>query len=125
MSKPGMSMRTTVNIVGADEIVARLNKIETESRKAVRSQVRKSANAIRKNARDRVAVKSGALQKTITAKYSKDQLAAEIGPRSWRAHFIEFGTVHARAKPFMTPSWEEERPRFMDGIKSAVKGALK
>lgn len=124
MSKPGGSMRLKVEIVGMDEVIAKLNKMDVESRVAVRKQVRKSANAIRKGARDRVPVDTGRLQKSIRARYSKDGLTAEIAPRMWHAHFIEFGTVNQPATPYMGPAWEQERPNFVAGIKKGIKDSI-
>lgn len=125
MARPGSSIRMSVNIVGMNEVIGRLNKLDVASRVAVRSEVTKSANRIRKAARQRVPINTKKLQQSIRARYSTDKLSAEIGPTIFYAHFVEFGTVDTPAKPFMHPSWEEERPKYMDAIKKAMRGAMR
>lgn len=46
----------------------------------------------------------------------------EIGPtiRAWYAHFVEFGTVHSAAKPFMRPAWESGKTRAAESIKGLL-----
>jgi HK97 gp10 family phage protein len=126
MARPGGSIKLKVNIVGMDEVIGKLNKFDVEARKAVRTQVRKSANAIRKGAQQRVPVDSGRLKKSIRARYSSDGFSAEIAPGlKWRAHFIEFGTLKMAAHPYMMPAWEQERPNYIAGVKQAIRGAVK
>lgn len=119
------SIRLKMDIVGMDEVIGKLNKLDVEARKGVRAQVRKSANAIRKGAQSRVPVDSGKLKRSIRARYSADGFTAEIAPGlKWRAHFIEFGTVDRPATPYMTPAWEAEKQNYIAGIKKAIKDSI-
>ena len=47
----------------------------------------------------------------------------EIGPtlEAWYAHFVEFGTVHSRAKPFMRPAWETGKSQAAESIRELLK----
>lgn len=110
-----------------NELVGRLNKLNQMAAVRVSEQVVKSAGKIRKSGKARVAVDSGALKKTIKAKYSKDKLSASIGPQgkgAWKAHFTEWGTVDHAAQPFMTPAWEENKNDYIEGMKKALNKAV-
>jgi HK97 gp10 family phage protein len=133
-----MSMRLKVDIVGVEEALARVSKFDVETRIAVRKQVRRSANRLRKNMQGRVPVKSGNLKKSIRAKYDSDQLGANVGPTrpgGSHAHLVEFGhrlvtkdgrsIGHVPAHPFITPAAEEERPKYISEMKQAIRGAVK
>lgn len=119
------SIRLKMDIVGMDEVIGKLNKLDVGARVSVRNQVRKSANAIRKGAQMRVPVDSGKLKKSIRSSFSSDGFTAEIAPRlRYRAHFVEFGTVDQPAQPYMTPAWEAERQNYINGIKKAIKDSI-
>ena len=132
-----MSIKMKVDIVGVEEALARISKFDVETRVAVRKQVRRSANRLRKNMQGRVPVRSGNLKKSIRAKYDSDQLGADVGPTrpgGSHAHLVEFGhrlvingqsKGHVPAKPFITPAAEEERPKYVDEMKQAIRGAVK
>jgi len=40
------------------------------------------------------------------------------------AHFVEFGTVKASAKPFMRPAWEQGKLKALESIKSVLKDEI-
>jgi HK97 gp10 family phage protein len=113
-----------MRLVGLEATERRLNRFSTEAVKGVRAQVKASAQAIRKGARQRVPKESGALAKSIRVRYSRDQLSAEIGVRKWYAHFIEFGTVEHHAVPFLFPAWEGARADYLSGIRHALSEAM-
>jgi len=116
-----------IDIKGMDELIGKVNRLNKLAEVRVADQVRKSANKIRKAAKVRVPVETGALKKSIRAKYSKDKLSAVIGPQGkvgWRAHFVEFGTTETQAQPYMVPAWEENRSDYIDGIKKALNQAV-
>ncbi|CRF29036.1 phage protein%2C HK97 gp10 family [Mycobacterium tuberculosis] len=46
-------------------------------------------------------------------------------PKGSHAHLLEFGTVKMSARPFITPSAEDQRPKYLDDVRKAVKGAIK
>lgn len=120
-------MQIKVDIVGVDELIGKLNKMNQMMSVRVEEQVTKSGGKIRKSGKARVAVLSGDLKKSIRMKRSKDRLSATIGPQgkgAWKAHFIEWGTVDQPAQPFMTPAWEEEKNDYIKGMKKAIGKAV-
>lgn len=51
---------------------------------------------------------------------------AEIGPttEAFYAHFVEFGTAHSVAKPFMRPAWEGNKATAVQVIQAALKAEI-
>ena len=61
-------------------------------------------------------IDTGATMNSINAKES-GEMVWRIGPTTEYAPFLEFGTVHMRARPFMIPALEGESPRFTEAIR--------
>lgn len=80
--------------------------------------LRAMAKPIVQTARILVPVDTGILKKSITTKLGRvsgGQRTMAIGFKkgppggaSWRAHFVEFGTAHSPAQPFMRPALDEQ-----------------
>lgn len=80
--------------------------------------LRAMAKPIVQRARELVPVDTGILKKSITTKMGRvkgGQRTIEIGFKkgrpggaSWRAHFVEYGTAHSPAQPFMRPALDEQ-----------------
>ncbi|CAM3876616.1 HK97-gp10 family putative phage morphogenesis protein [Cohnella lubricantis] len=120
-------VKVDVKITGAEDVLAAFDRFDKASRVNLRSAVRKNANALRKAIQTRAPVDSGNLRDSIAAKYDKDGLGADVGPtrpQGSHAHLLEFGTVKMAAQPFITPSAEEQRDKYLDDVRSAVKGAI-
>jgi HK97 gp10 family phage protein len=49
-------------------------------------------------------------------------LAWRIGPTTDYAPFIEFGTERMRARPFMVPASEQEKPRLLKAVNQIFQG---
>ena len=85
-----------------------------------------AARHIEQDAKDRLrnwpAVATGAtLNSTQSRKADRQGLAWRVGPTTDYAPFIEFGTVYMRARPFMIPSAEREKPRVEKAITELLK----
>ena len=51
----------------------------------------------------------------------REGLAWRIGPTTDYAPFVEFGTVKMRARPFMVPASEQEKPRLIRALSQVFK----
>ena len=58
---------------------------------------------------------------TQSRKQDTEGLVWRVGPTTEYAPFIEFGTVYMRARPFMVPSAEREKPRVEKAITELFK----
>jgi HK97 gp10 family phage protein len=120
--------KVNIKIEGAEDVLRAFDRFDKASRENLRSAVKKNANALRKAIQNRAPVDTGNLRDSIAAKYDKDGLGADVGPtrpKGSHAHLLEFGTVKMAARPFITPSAEEQRPKYLDDVRKAVKGAIK
>ena len=50
-----------------------------------------------------------------------DNMEWQIGPSTEYSPFIEFGTRYMRARPFMVPALEDERPRLIEALTQLMK----
>jgi len=117
-----------IDVDGIDDVLREFDRFDRESRENLRKAVRRNANALRKAIRGRAPVDTGNLRNSIRAKYEKDGFGADVGPtrpKGSHAHLLEFGTVKMAAKPFITPAAEEQRNKYMNDIKNAIRGAIK
>jgi HK97 gp10 family phage protein len=81
------------------------------------------SNAITGN----VPVLTGALKASITKSEVKDGKIL-VGPSqqgpSYRAHFVEFGTSKMSAKPFMRPTFEQEKSKLESIMADEIRRGL-
>lgn len=52
----------------------------------------------------------------------REGLAWRIGPTTDYAPFVEFGTSRMRARPFMVPASEQEKPRLLKALGQVFQG---
>jgi HK97 gp10 family phage protein len=76
------------------------------------------ARNVEKRAKDVVPVDTGATKNSIYV--DLDGLSARVGPTTEYSPFLEFGTVHMSARPFMIPSLEAERPNLQKGVNQII-----
>ena len=86
-----------------------------------------AARNIEKDAKQRMhdwpAVDTGATVNSIAPRPAdREGLAWRIGPTTDYAPFIEFGTVRMRARPFMVPAAEQEKPRLEKALGQVFQG---
>lgn len=111
-----------LDVRGIKETIAKIDLTNTKVRKAVQEQVGKSALNIQLEAKKRCPVRTGALRNSITVDFY-GVMSAQIGPHMPYAPYVEFGTRKMPAKPYLFPAFEEERPKFEQGLADAIKGA--
>jgi len=58
---------------------------------------------------------------TQSRRQDREGLTWRIGPTTDYAPFIEFGTWKMRARPFLVPSAEREKPRFEKAVRELFK----
>lgn len=111
-----------IDVRGTKETLAQIDLRNKKVRKAVQEQVGKSALNIQREAKKRCPVDTGALRNSITVDFY-GEMSAQIGPHMPYAPYVEFGTRKMPAKPYLFPAFEEERPKFEQGLAEAIKGA--
>ncbi|HHB1033555.1 TPA: HK97-gp10 family putative phage morphogenesis protein [Vibrio cholerae] len=111
-------MRIQVD-VDVQKALNRIARYGGQAEKGVRKAVLQSTMSIETNAKKRAPVDTGKLRGSI--KGTAKGLEGEVTATAEHAPFVEFGTRRMGAQPYMGPAAEQERPRF----EQAVRGALK
>jgi HK97 gp10 family phage protein len=91
---------------------SRLPEIVLELRPRMSAVVKEGAETVAESAKARVPVDTGALQKSIKARRSR-QLEYTVGVGEFYGFFVEFGTVKHAAQPFLVPALEEHRDEIV------------
>jgi len=131
------------------EIQQTLSKIKTYdvmTAARIEQSIDHSTKAIATGAKNRVPVRTGKLKKNISSRFDHRTITGYVSAKTPYAHLVEFGAkaasvkpvkkkallfkggysakanVPARtAKPYMRPSFEEEKPNLIRNVKEAVK----
>lgn len=113
-----------VDVEGVEEVLGKIDLTNAKMRKAIKELVGKTALNIQLGAKRRCPVRTGALRNSITVDFY-GTMSAEIGPHMPYAPYVEFGTRKMAAQPFLFPAFEEEKPKFEEGLKKAIEEAAK
>ena len=85
------------------------------------AEVAKAAHDIEAAAKAKVPVRTATLQRSIHTVVSAGGLTATVGPSVAYSAFVEFGTRHMAARPYMRPAAEAVYPRFTDAMKALTR----
>jgi len=117
-----------VTVTGQDRLAQRLAKLEQDVTKAAAGALKEGAEAVAEAARDRVRAQtdgSGELEDSIRVVPSVDGLSVRVEATAPHASYVEYGTVDQPAQPFLTPAVEENRQAVIDGVRQAVRDAVR
>lgn len=110
-----------VRVLGEQSLARKLAAIGPALDAAMKREVKVAAVNIQNGARRRVPVKTGRLRNSITHEIAEDGLNAAIGSNAQYAPYVEFGTRRMRARPYLFPAFEEERPQYMARLRRALQ----
>ena len=85
------------------------------------AEVAKAAHDIEAAAKAKVPVRTATLQRSIHTVISAGGLTATVGPSVDYGAYVEFGTRHMGARPYMRPAAEAVYPRFTDAMKALTR----
>lgn len=80
------------------------------------------AYAIEAAGKEKAPVRTGTLRRSIHTVFSSGGASAVIGPSVLYGFWVEFGSRHRAARPFMRPAAELILPKFVDAMKRLVAG---
>ncbi len=97
-----------------------LTKRMRAGERMARTAVQNTAKDIVKGAQQRVPVDTGHLKASIS--YERlDEHAALVMVKAHYGHFVEYGTRHMGAQPFLTPAAEGQRKPFEQRLRKAYE----
>lgn len=115
-----MAVEVNIEIYG-EEVLQALQHLDEAMLRQVQERLEHWAMEVREYARSLAPVRTGYLRSTIYATV-KDWVA-EIGAEASYAMFVEFGTRHMKARPYLYPAIQEHLPRLEAVIVEALEHA--
>lgn len=82
--------------------------------------VAKTAHDLEAQAKDRAPVKTGNLKNSIQA-HPRTELEWEVAVGAEYGRYVEYGTVHMGAQPYLTPAVDAVRPGFLTAVERVVQ----
>ena len=116
-----MSIEITCNTEGFEEFKQSMQQFDSELQNQVHEQLALWAADVENFARQLVPVKTGRLRGSIFTRVQ--EWVANIGAEAPYAMFIEFGTRHVQARPYLYPALDEALPRLEAAIDEAITAA--
>ena len=114
-----MRLDVTVHV---DDAV--LKALPEKARRRLEDVLLLAGHNVERRAKGKVPVKTGATRSSIHVDNRKlKELEVSIGPSTFYAPYLEFGTRYMAARPFMVPSLEEERLPFTRAAEQVLKEA--
>ena len=110
----------SAKLSGMERLVAQLNAYRTQAAAKIDEALALSAEQIADDAKALAPVASGATRDSIEAAKNSYQ-RYKVAATSPYALFLEFGTVHMAAQPFLFPSFEKNRNAVLNNLKQALK----
>lgn len=115
----------TVRVDGLGDLNGKLRRIEAAVGRAAKREVKRTALNVQRKAREAAPMDTGRLRNSIAVEDLEGRLDAAIGTNVEYGPFIEFGTRHQHAQPYLFPAMESERVPFRDRFNEAVIQALR
>lgn len=101
----------SVRVEGMEEILRDLRKAQADVQQEAREVLKEQAKIIRDDARSRCPEDTGTLKRSVRSSVSREKLDASVsaggkvrGKDAYYAQFVEFGTKHSPAQPFLYPA---------------------
>jgi HK97 gp10 family phage protein len=116
-----MAVEVACDVEGVGEFQAAMQQFDSRMQSHVQRQLTIWAEDVKALAKQLAPVRTGRLSGSIYAKIQ--EWVAEIGAEATYALFVEFGTRHMRARPYLYPALQEHLPRLEQIICEAIDSA--
>ncbi|QNO13332.1 HK97 gp10 family phage protein [Alkalicella caledoniensis] len=118
-----------MELEGVEELLSELQKLGDQSKRVENKALREAGSVVEDAIKNEAPVRSGTLKKSIKTSgvKTKDGMKhVEVGPGNdgFYGKFIEFGTVHIKANPFMGRGYEKSKNEAMNKISEEIRKGL-
>lgn len=124
-------LRVKVQVEGMEALQRKLGRLpDAVGNPVLREAVGAAAELVRKDAAERAPRgATGKLQGgmiAVSMEGSSDRAAFRIGPsaEAWYGGFVEKGTKHSAAKPFLRPALDSKRKAVVQTVRARLAAAL-
>lgn len=122
--------KRTIEVEVERRLLENLGRLKQEIAAQILSEaVKKGAELVCEDARQRVPRQTGTLARSLMVdepKVIKDGVEVAIGPskEGWYAHFVEMGTKHSQAQPFLRPALRAQKDAAERVIADMVRAGI-
>ena len=116
-----MAVEVVCDVEGVEEFQAAMQKFDSAMQNQVHRYLVSWAADVKALAMQNVPVVTGHLRSTIYAKIK--EWVAEVGAEATYALFVELGTKHMGARPYLYPAIQEHLPSLEMNIIGALEQA--
>ncbi|MEM1566734.1 MAG: HK97 gp10 family phage protein [Candidatus Bathyarchaeia archaeon] len=114
-----MAVEITITVEGAENLQQALQRLDDAAQRNIQEHLERWAMEVREHARALAPVRTGLLRNSIYTKTSG--WTVKVGASAEYAIYVEFGTRHMQAKPFLRPAVEEHLPTLENAILEALE----
>jgi HK97 gp10 family phage protein len=116
-------------IEGADEVIKTLEDLGLEAEKILQDAARKGGEIALREARKRCPERTGNLKRSLKVDNgktttSKAEVKVTHGKKEFYGTFVELGTSHMKAQPFLRPAVDENRAEISKAVKDEIVKAI-
>lgn len=112
-----------IEIKGLDKLEAALK--ENVTMNDVKTLVRKHGTQMNRNARDNAdftkGYATGTTKRSIHLEFEDDGMTVISEPTTEYSPYLEYGTRFMDAQKFMSPAFNEQKPKFKNDLKKLVR----
>ena len=76
---------------------------------------------MKKNAQFKKGYSTGTTRRSITLQLTDNGYTAQVRPTTHYAAYVEWGTRFMTAQPFVRPSYQSQKRKFIDDLKRLMK----
>jgi len=116
-----MSIEITCDIKGIEKFQETMRQFDSAVQKHVHRQLASWAADVKALARQLAPVRTGHLRSTIYADVKG--WVARIGAEATYALYVELGTRHMQARPYLYPAIQAYLPQLEQNIREAIEAA--
>lgn len=116
-----MASSVSIQLKGFDTLLSRAKLLLPRVKAGAQEAVAEMALLIETDAKLLAPVDTGRLRSSIHSEFSPDRLRAMVLDGVTYGKYLEFGTRYIRARPFLFPAYEKNRPAFVALLKAKTK----
>lgn len=109
----------SIKLRGVEQAVKGLERYARTKNDRIREATKIAAVNVDLMAKQNAPVDTGRLRSSLT--FELEGLTGVVFTVVDYAPHVEYGTVRARAQPFLFPAWESERPKYEQRIKEILR----
>ncbi len=114
-------MASRSHLSGTGGFSARMNAITAKLKTDTKQAVKKAVLRTEAGAKQLTPVDTGYLRNSISSSFSQGGMEGKVGVGAEYGIYVEYGTRHQHAQPFITPSFVTNKEAFLDNMERIAR----